>query len=73
MTRSYKVPEVEKRMKENITQRDNGLKIPKLKKICIYFERENECTSGLGAERERESKRIPSRLCTVSMEPTVGA
>ena len=27
---------------------------------------------GVGAERERERERIPSRLCTVGEEPDVG-
>ena len=35
-------------------------------------ERERERTSGGGAEREGEKERIPSRLHTVSMKPSVG-
>ena len=35
--------------------------------LFIYFERERECMSKGGAEREREG--IPSRLHTVSIEP----
>ena len=38
--------------------------------LFIYFERETECTSERGAEREGE--RILSRLCSVSSEPDVG-
>ena len=34
--------------------------------MFIYFER------GGGAERERQTDRLPSRLCTVSTEPDAG-
>ena len=39
--------------------------------MLIYFEREKEstCTS---EEGQREGKRIPSRCCTISIEPGVG-
>ena len=40
--------------------------------LFIYFERARESTSMGGAERERERERIPSRLCTVSIELDVG-
>ena len=41
--------------------------------VFIYFEREIESAGGAGvAEREGERERIPSRLCTVSVEPHVG-
>ena len=38
--------------------------------LDLFILRERE--SGRGAERERERQRIPSRLCTVSAEPSVG-
>ena len=42
--------------------------------LLIYFERERETEreSRGGADRERGSERIPSRLCTDSTEPDMG-
>ena len=41
--------------------------------VCVGYLliRERESTGRGRVERERESKRIPSRLCTVSTEPDV--
>ena len=40
--------------------------------VNFFCERERERERSVKGQRERESEKIPSRLCTVSAEPNAG-